>query len=122
MKRGRNTMINLDAALGVHPMMLQYRTERTTVLASNIANVDTPNYKAKDVTFNAIMNDISGADRISLQKETLYRIPMQRSRDGNTVELQAEQAKFAQNSMEFHQSLQFLKSKVSGLKKAIEGQ
>ncbi|MFV0575302.1 MAG: flagellar basal body protein [Vibrio sp.] len=115
-------MINLDAALGVHPMMLQYRTERTTVLASNIANVDTPNYKAKDVTFNAIMNDISGADRISLQKETLYRIPMQRSRDGNTVELQAEQAKFAQNSMEFHQSLQFLKSKVSGLKKAIEGQ
>ncbi len=115
-------MINLDEALGVHPMMLQYRTERTSVLASNIANADTPNYKARDVTFSAVMSHVGSVSGSSIQTDTLYRIPVQRSRDGNTVELQSEQARFAQNSMEYHQSLQFLKSKVSGLKRAIEGQ
>ncbi len=115
-------MINLDNALGVHPMMLQYRTERTQVLASNIANADTPNYKAMDISFNSVMSDVSGQKNYQIQTESLYRVPMQKSRDGNTVELQSEQAKFAQNSMEYYQSLQFLKSKVSGLKTAINGQ
>lgn len=114
-------MINLDNALGVHPMMLQYRTERTQVLASNIANADTPNYKAQDLSFNAVMSNVSGQG-YQVQTESMYRIPVQKSRDGNTVELQAEQAKFAQNSMEYYQSLQFLKSKVSGIKSAITGQ
>lgn len=117
-----SAMISLDDALGIHPTMLQFRTERTSVLASNIANVDTPNYKAKDVTFNAVMSEIGGVSSTRIQTDTMYRIPVQRSRDGNTVELQSEQARFAQNSMEYHQSLQFLKSKVSGLKRAIEGQ
>ncbi|SDH13842.1 flagellar basal-body rod protein FlgB [Vibrio xiamenensis] len=115
-------MINLDDALGVHPMMLQYRTERTAVLASNIANVDTPNYKAKDLTFNAVMSSVSSDRSLTLETDSLYRIPVQRTRDGNTVELHSEQARFAQNSMEYQQSLQFLKAKVSGLKRAIEGQ
>ncbi|KQH85576.1 flagellar biosynthesis protein FlgB [Vibrio furnissii] len=116
-------MINLDEALGVHPMMLQFRTERTSVLASNIANADTPNYKAKDVSFNVVMTGLmEETSAIGIQTESLYRIPVQRSRDGNTVELQSEQARFAQNNMEYQQSLQFLKSKISGLKRAIEGQ
>ncbi len=115
-------MIDLDSALGVHPMMLQYRTERTQVLASNIANADTPNYKAKDISFEAVMSGVGMQSQTTIQTQEMYRIPVQRSRDGNTVELQAEQAKFAQNSMEYYQSLQFLKSKVSGIKSALTGQ
>lgn len=115
-------MINLDEALGVTPMMLRYRTERTEVIASNIANVDTPNYKAKDISFNAVMNSVSSeSSRPVLETQNQYRIPTQRSRDGNTVELQHEQAIFAENSMQYQQSLQFLKSRINGLKKAIDG-
>ncbi len=115
-------MINLDEVLGVTPMMLAYRAERTQVLASNIANVDTPNYKARDLSFSTVMNSISDESKQpQLETQTLYRIPTQRSRDGNTVELQHEQAVFSENSMQYQQSLQFLKSRISGLKKAIDG-
>ncbi len=115
-------MINLDDALGIHPEVLKYRMERTSVLASNIANVDTPNYKAQDVTFEVAMSRAGQRESNSLDTQLMYRIPAQRTRDGNTVELQAEQAKFAQNAMEYQQSLQFLKQKISGLRSAIEGQ
>ncbi len=109
-----------DDVLGIHPQMLQFRAQRAAVLASNIANVDTPNYKARDVTFEQVYLSVNdGAGRIDTQDK--YRVPMQRSRDGNTVELHSEQARFAENSQRYEQSMQFLKSKVRGLKSAIEG-
>ncbi len=114
-------MISLDDALGIHPDVLQYRMERTSVLASNIANVDTPNYQAKDVTFDYILNKVGNRESHTLSSQVMYRIPTQRTRDGNTVELQSEQTRFAQNAMEYQQSLQFLKQKISGLRTAIEG-
>ncbi|MGR5347553.1 flagellar basal body rod protein FlgB [Vibrio mediterranei] len=104
---------------GIHPQMLQYRARRTEVLASNIANVDTPNYKSRDLTFEAVMNELDNT--ASIETQTMYRIPVQRSRDGNTVEIHAEQAKFAENTMRYNQSMQFFKSKIKGLQSAIEG-
>ncbi len=53
--------------------------------------------------------------------ETKYRVPMQPSEDGNTVELNSEQARFSQNSMDYQSSLTFLNLQLSGLKEAIEG-
>lgn len=113
-----DVMINLDNALGIHPDILKYRMERTSVLATNIANVDTPNYQAKDLSFDYVLNN---AGRNEVSSTVMYRIPTQRTRDGNTVELQSEQTRFAQNAMEYQQSLQFLKQKISGLRTAIEG-
>ena len=110
-------MINGDL-LGIHPEMLQFRAKRTEVLASNIANVDTPNYKARDLSFDSAY---SSSSEMQLLESIKYRIPSQRSRDGNTVELHVEQAKFAENTMRYNQSMQFMKSKISGLKSAIEG-
>ncbi len=115
-------MVNLDDALGIHPEMLNYRMQRTSVLASNIANVDTPNYKAKDLSFDVVMSGIGNSQSLSISDQVMYRIPTQKTRDGNTVELQSEQTRFAQNAMEYQQSLQFLKQKISGLRTAIEGQ
>lgn len=113
-------MINLTDALGVMPAMIKLRAERAEVIASNIANVDTPNYKAKDIQFSSVLS-ANGGQAATIDAQTMYRVPTQRTRDGNTVELQHEQANFAKNSMEYQQSLQFLKSKISGIQKAIDG-
>lgn len=104
-------MVNLDDALGIHPEMLNYRMQRTSVLASNIANIDTPNYKAQDLSFDVVMSGIGNNQTLSISDQVMYRIPTQKTRDGNTVELQSEQTRFAQNAMEYQQSLQFLKQK-----------
>jgi len=114
--------IQLDKALGIHAQMLQFRTDRTQILANNIANADTPNFKAQDLTFSATFNKINNSDvQLNLAEETLFRVPFQRSENGNTVEVGVEQAKFAENSMNYQTSLTFLKMKISGLKAAIEG-
>lgn len=121
--------ISLDQALGIHANTLGYRADRARLLAGNLANVDTPGYLARDYDFKAALADIesrlSGAEMGSMPEspsmEALYRVPMQPSRDGNTVELNTEQALFAQNAMDFQTSLTFLNLKFSGLKKAIEG-
>lgn len=114
--------LKLDNALGIHPQMLQFHTQRTQVLANNLANADTPNYKAQDLSFSATFNKINThSSEFNLAQETLYRIPFQRSATGNTVELGVEQAKFAENSVNYQTSLSFLKMKISGLRSAIEG-
>lgn len=121
--------ISLDQALGIHANTLGYRADRARLLAGNLANVDTPGYLARDYDFKTALADIesrlSGIEPNSLSEsqsmEPLYRVPMQPSRDGNTVELNTEQTLFAQNAMDFQTSLTFLNLKLSGLKKAIEG-
>lgn len=110
--------MKLDNALGIHPQMLQFHSARTQVLANNLANADTPNYKAQDLTFSATFDSVN---ELHLSQETLFRMPFQRSENGNTVELGVEQAKFAENTMNYQTSLTFLKMKISGLKSAIEG-
>ncbi|GAL19883.1 flagellar basal-body rod protein FlgB [Vibrio maritimus] len=106
-------MIDLDQALGVHPQMVQFRLDRASVLSSNIANVDTPNYKSVDVSFNAVLTGIGTSKTWQVDSQMLYRIPVQRTRDGNTVELEAEQARFAKNVMDYHQSLAFCSQRLT---------
>jgi flagellar basal-body rod protein FlgB len=117
--------ITFENALGVHPEALNFRVQRTKVLASNLANVDTPGYLAKDLSFTTVMNHtLTGNLNKSvptLQVAAQYSVPYQNSNDGNTVELGVEQAKFTQNNMDFQTSLTFLNMKLSGLAKAIEG-
>ena len=117
--------ISFENALGVHPDALNFRVQRTKVLASNLANVDTPGYLAKDLRFTTVMNQMAPQSVHKpvpqLQISSQYSIPYQNSKDGNTVELSVEQGKFTQNNMDFQTSLTFLNMKFKGLAKVIEG-
>lgn len=130
--------INFQSALGIHEKALHVRAARAEVLASNIINADTPNYKARDIDFRAALKSAStsGASRIAAtnsrhigaansaslyEPDLMYRNPLQPSLDGNTVEEQVELSRFAQNSMDFQASFQLLNSKFKGLSRAIKG-
>lgn len=113
--------ISFDKALGVHPAALQLRLSRAELLSANLANVDTPNYQAKDIDFAAEMQRSMLKSSFTSSPEIQYRVPYQPSSDGNTVALNVEQAEFSKNSLDYQSSLQFLSSKFIGLKQAIEG-
>ncbi len=117
--------ISFEQALGVHPDTLNYRVQRTKVLATNLANVDTPGYLAKDLSFSTTMQGLNHNSVLKsvpqLSISSKYVMPYQNNPNGNTVELGVEQAKFTQNSMAFQSSLTFLNMKFSGLAKVIEG-
>lgn len=117
--------IDFSKAMGLHADALRLRAERTKVLASNIANVNTPGYQARDVDFAAALRaaGVAGAGvPDSGSDEPLYRVPYHATQDGNTVELGVEQAAFAQNASDFQVSLSFVNMKLKGLAKAINGQ
>ncbi|WDE12116.1 flagellar basal body rod protein FlgB [Thalassomonas haliotis] len=120
--------INFDKALGIHPYALQARVQRSEILASNLANVDTPGYLARDYDFKAAMADVesqfdnSGSAFVpQLSMEAQYRVPYQPALDGNTAEMGVEQSKFNNNAMDFQSSLTFLNMKIQGLQKVIDG-
>ena len=130
--------INFDSALGVHEQALYTRARRAEVLGSNIANVDTPGYKARDIDFKEALGSVRQSQAVSLattqrghisthsasqqiDSDLKYRNPYQPSQDGNTVELHVEQAQFADNAIRYQSTLTFLGSKFSGLKNAITG-
>ncbi|MGL5408941.1 MAG: flagellar basal body rod protein FlgB [Shewanella sp.] len=131
--------INFDKALGVHQFTLGIRAERAEVISSNIANADTPHYKARDVDFAAAMQNAQnqqqqrqqferdgGQSQFGLAELTgqhvKFRVPNQPDTgDGNTVDIQQEQSAFMQNALEYQMSLGFLDSKFSGMKKALRG-
>ena len=131
---------NIDAALGIHPHALSLRARRAELLAANIANSDTPNYKARDLDFRAVLggqmnsNAATGTRLATTQRghlaaegvepgmgELLYRTPTQSSVDGNTVDPQLEYSQFAQNALQYQASLTFLSSRIRGLMTAIRG-
>jgi len=125
----------IDRAFGVHAEALQLRARRGELLASNLANADTPNYKARDLDFRAALSKAQAtttlatthAGHIRTQDgggsiQTLYRVPGQSSLDGNTVDTQIEQSKFAENAVRYRTSLSFLTSKIHGLMTAIKGE
>lgn len=119
--------INFDKALGIHPHTLNLRTERAKVLAGNLANVDTPGFKARDFDFQAAIasveaQSLGGQSPMQSVPELQYRNPYNNTLDGNTVELGVEQAHYAQNAMDFETSLTFLNMKFKGLATAIQGQ
>lgn len=130
--------ISIDSALGPLPDALQLRARRSEVLASNLANADTPRYKARDFDFRAALATAQGdqlamrttqaqhiafAQDDSVQGNTLqYRIPNQSSLDGNTVDAQVEQAAFAENAVNYQATLTFLSGRIKGLMGALKGE
>ena len=130
--------ISFDKALGIHEQALLLRSKRTEVLANNIANVNTPGFKARDIDFQNVLRQQSGqgegltvhrsssrhfSGSASPDKLTLsYRVPDQPSLDGNTVDEQQENAAFARNALDHQASFQFLNGKFTGLMKALRGE
>lgn len=131
--------IGFDAALGVHPAALALRARRTEVLANNLANADTPNFKARDIDFKAVLAAQTGAaDQAGglrttsarhiqpsapvAEGELLFRNPTLPSLDGNTVETHVEQAEFANNTVQFLASLRFVDGRFQGMRTAISGE
>lgn len=134
--------VNLDAYLGVHAAALKVRSQRTELLAANLANADTPGYRARDIDFRAALAAAEGSNPGSAVQlattrsghigstpgngtssaELKYRVPLAPSLDGNTVDAQLEQAAFAENTVRYQATLSFLSSKFRGLMTAITGQ
>lgn len=131
-----NMPISIDGALGLHPQALLLRGKRAQLLSANIANADTPNYKARDFDFGSVLkamtqqisNTKENPYSVSQQQDSLfpvdllYRIPSQASIDGNTVDLQREQAEFTENAVRYQASLRFLDGRIKGLLTAIRGE
>ena len=128
--------IGFDKALGDFPTNLSLFGKRSRLLAANIANADTPGFKARDVDFRSVLakaagdamalttthaRHLGGADAVA-SPDLLYRTPHQPSVDGNTVDTQVEQAEFAQNAVRYQSTLTFLNGKFKGLKLAIKGE
>ncbi|MBA4761989.1 flagellar basal body rod protein FlgB [Sphingomonas sp.] len=114
-----------NSLFGVHGAALQVRSQRMGVLASNIANASTPGFKAKDIDFREALNAIetpgmAGTDPIG--SATKYRVPLQSSLDGNTVELATEQTAFAENAVAYQTTLAFLNGRIDTLKRALKGE
>lgn len=117
--------LNFDSALGVHAQALQLRSQRTQMLAANLANASTPGYQARDMDFTAAMESAAAGDRawpLEWGADGLYRVPNHPAQDGNTVEVGVEQALFSQNASDFQTTLTFLNMKISGLQSAIKGE
>ncbi len=114
-----------DALFGVHGKALELRSQRLNLLASNIANASTPGYKARDIDFEAALKDATdkgnSVDKAATSKMG-YRIPIQPSLDGNTVELSTEQTLFAENAVKYSTTLSFLESRINTITRALKGE
>ena len=131
--------LSLDAYLGIHTQALKLQSQRTEVLAQNLANADTPNFKARDIDFQTALaqagspgkeltltttaaNHLGTASASGAAAELKYRIPLAPSLDGNTVDTQLEQAAFADNTVRYQATLTFLSARLRDLMTAITGQ
>ncbi|MDV6319148.1 flagellar basal body rod protein FlgB [Chromohalobacter sp. HP20-39] len=133
----------LAGYLDYHQEALGLRHERQKVLANNIANADTPNYKARDFDFSAELDramqsggsghggglslTTTSARHIPAQatggggvQDLLYRVPEQPSLDGNTVDMDRERAAFADNALRYQANTTILTSKIQGIKAAMQ--
>ena len=135
-------MLNrLDDMLNFHQQALRVRDQRQQVLASNIANADTPHYKARDLDFKSALagalkggpvngaaalattapGHLRGNPGLAADAGLLYRTPAQGSVDGNTVDIDAERAAFADNAIHYEFNLTRLTQQIKGLLTAIQG-
>ena len=124
--------INFDKSIGLHSAALLLREQRSSLLASNIANGDTPGFKAKDIDFKqaleqvtqAIKSDSSYHSNNPLSNDLIkYRIPNQPDTgDGNSVDVQQEKMEFARNAMDYQVVLGLLDSRVKGMIRALRGE
>lgn len=127
--------LNLDSYFGIHAKSLVGRDQRSSQLANNLANANTPNYKAKDVDFNEFLAaqmstnaqqmQVTSPEHISTNGDfsanLKYRVSAQSSIDGNTVDRDLETMEFSRNSMNYQASLNFLNNKIKTMMLALKG-
>ena len=114
---------------------LNIRNKRNDIIASNIANAATPNYKARDINFLDEFKKVTNTGEIktthsnhiptknyNVSGKAFYRDPVIASLDGNTVELSVEQMQFAENTMKYQTTLKFLNGKITKMLSAIRGE
>jgi len=124
----------LDRALGVFPTAAVVQARRLEVIAGNIANATTPNYKARDVDFREALKDADQTMRLAVTHPThietpdqltkdalMFRVPLAPSRDGNTVETHIEEAAYGDAAGRYLAALRFAEGALSGMRKAYRG-
>lgn len=134
--------MNIENLFGIHEKALNLRVKRAEVISSNIANADTPGYKAKDMKFDQVLKDLAGnhgmlastnkahlngsgsnsGNGYNPEIELIDRLPLQTSLDGNTVDTQVESAKLAENNMRFLASLRIIDMKIKCFSTALRGE
>ncbi len=110
----------VDKLFGIHATALKLREQRMSMLASNIANAATPGYKARDIEFSSALQ--LAEDGQAPDAAIRYRVPVQASLDGNTVELATEQTAFAENALAYRSSLSFLQGRIGSITRALKGE
>ena len=128
-------MDSIKNQLSFYGSSLQLRGERNNILASNIANAATPNYKARDISFEDEINKASNNgsmksthnnhiayNSVNSFNEASYREPLVIALDGNTVELAVEQMQFSENTMRYQTTVNFLNGKIQKIMSAIRGE
>lgn len=128
-------MSMIDSVFGIHEKALSLRNERISVLAKNIANAETPNFKARDFEFNDVLKKEIGMGKLALTNSghltgssadrngvMTYEVPLNPSADGNTVEMSVQQAKFGRAASEYQATLTILEGRISGIRKALRGE
>jgi flagellar basal-body rod protein FlgB len=113
-----------DELFGIHGRALSLRSQRLSLLASNIANAATPGYRARDIDFSRAMELAQRGHSTSQAAEgaVAYRVPIEPSPDGNTVELSTEQTLFAENAVQYRATLAFLEGRISTIRRALKGE
>lgn len=133
----------LDAALRFGTEALNLRAQRQEILASNIANADTPGYQARDIDFSSELKRaleqgraqgsglslaLTSARHITVQNlqppslDLMYRIPDQPAMDGNTVDMDRERTQFADNSLKYQTDLTLISGQIKGMMSVLQGQ
>ena len=129
---------SLDKLFQFHQNALNVRAFRQQLLAANIANADTPGYKARDVDFAAALRDANAGQALTATLRTdnarhlqgtaqqdptavLYRSPEQPSIDGNTVDMDVERSRFTENAVHYEANLTFLNQQIKLMLAALQG-
>lgn len=119
---------------GIHEQAAAVRNRRMELIAGNIANADTPYFKARDLDFKKVLAGAQpspmaatdtrhfGTGEIENPSAIVYRVPYNSAVDGNTVEINVEQAKYGEAAADYQATLQFLESRISGIRKALRGE
>ena len=124
----------LENPFGIHEKALAVRNQRMELISANIANADTPLFRAKDIDFKKVLANANPSPMASTNSRhfdtgevenmngIVYRTPYSSSVDGNTVEINTEQAKYGEAATQYQATLQFLESRISGIRKSLRGE
>lgn len=132
-RTANRVMDALNDIFGTTAKALDLRSKRMELISSNIANADVAGYKSKDIDFKKLMSkEMAGVlnnthakhlgGAVSGKTDYIYRVPVNPSENGNTVEMNYEQAQFGREATRYAATLQFLESRVGGLRRALRGE